>query len=185
MTGIAIAIVIIVLALAVLLAMVARDQLRRRRLRDRFGPEYERAVEHADSRRDAEHELAQRQRRHQELPLRRLPVDVRDRYADEWLEVQELFVDDPVHAIGEADRLVVAVMADRGYPTEDYDQQLADLSVQHAGTLQDYRTAHEIGERAAAGTATTEDLRQAVVRYRALFEGLLGDRVDAGRDDSA
>jgi hypothetical protein len=185
MLGIAIAVIVLVVAGAVLLAMVARDRLRRRRLRDRFGPEYERLVQDAANRRDAEHELAERERRHAELPLRRLPADVRDRYAEQWLAVQELFVDDPVEAVGEGDRLVAALMADRGYPAEGYQQQLADLSVQHAEALQNYRAAHDISDRAIEGTATTEDLRQAMVHYRALFEDLLGERVRIERGNPA
>jgi hypothetical protein len=185
MTGTVIAIIIVVLALIVLAGLAARDQLRRRRLRERFGPEYERLVDGSGNRREAERELAERERRHAELPLRRLPVDARDRYAEQWFAVQELFVDDPVRAVGRGDRLIAELMSDRGYPTSDYQQQLADLSVEHARTLQDYRAARELSGRAAAGTASTEDLRQAMVHYRSLFEELLGDRVRTGRDNSA
>jgi hypothetical protein len=184
MTGTTVAILIVVVALIVLLALAARSQLRRRQLRERFGPEYQRVVEDAGSRREAEHELAERERRHADLPLRRLSADARDRYAQQWLAVQELFVDDPVRAVGDADRLVIALMAERGYPTEDYQQQLADLSVQHAETLQNYRAAHEISDNAAGGQASTEDLRQAMVHYRSLFEELLGDPVRANRSHS-
>jgi hypothetical protein len=185
MTGTTIAIIIVAVALVVLLGLVARSQLRRRQLRERFGPEYQRLVEDAGNRREAEHELAERERRHADLPLRRLPADARDRYTEHWLAVQELFVDEPVRAVGDADQLVVALMAERGYPTEDYQQQLADLSVQHAEALQNYRAAHEISGRAADGQATTEDLRQAMVHYRSLFEELLGERVRTNRDNSA
>jgi hypothetical protein len=197
MTGTAIAIVIVVVVLLAVLAVVGRDQMRRRHLQQQFGPEYARAVEDAGSRREAEQELAERERRHAELPLRALPADARDRYAEQWLGVQELFVDDPVGAVGEADRLIVAVMTARGYETDGYqpaspvgapdgyDRQLADLSVQHAGRLPDYRAAHDISGRAAAGTATTEDLRQAMVHYRSLFEELLGEPVRIERGQTA
>jgi hypothetical protein len=134
-------------------------------------------VADADSPRVVDEELSAREKRHAELPIRALPADARDRYAREWVDVQERFVDVPVEAVGEADRLITAVMAERGYPTEKYEQQLEDLSVEHAYTLDHYRAAHEVSGRAAAGTATTEDLRQAMVHYRALFEELLQERV--------
>jgi FtsZ-interacting cell division protein ZipA len=175
-TAVAVLIVVIVLVLAVLLVL-ARMQARRRRLRERFGPEYERMVADADDPRAVEQELKAREKRHAELPIRALSADARDRYAREWVDVQERFVDEPVEAVSEADRLLTAVMAERGYPTEKYEQQVADLSVEHAGTLDRYRAAHDVSGRAAAGTATTEDLRQAMVHYRALFEELVQERV--------
>ncbi len=177
-------VIVVVLALAALLVL-ARMQSRRRRLRERFGPEYDRMVADAENPRAVDQELSAREKRHAELPIRALAADARDRYAQEWTVVQERFVDVPVEAVGEADRLVTALMAERGYPTEDYQQQLADLSVQHAGTLDHYRAAHEVSGRATAGTATTEDLRQAMVHYRALFEELLQERVRPGGQDGA
>jgi len=179
MSGSTVALIVIVLIVLVLAAvlLVLRPAQRRRRLQGRFGPEYDRVVGEADDRRAAEQELAERERRHAELPIRKLSADARDRYAAEWAGVQERFVDAPVDSVGEADRLVTVLMAERGYPTEGYDQQQADLSVQHAGTLDSYRAAHEISGRAAGGTASTEDLRQAMVHYRALFEELLGEQV--------
>lgn len=185
MTATAIAITIIIVAVVVVLALFGGAELRRRRLRRRFGPEYERTVEAADTRRGAERELADRERRHAELPLRALPADARQRYSTEWYGVQELFVDAPAEAVGDADRLVHAVMADRGYPTNGYEEQVADLSVEHAATLDSYRNAHDISVRAADGTATTEDLRQAMVHYRALFEDLLGEQVQISPGDRA
>jgi len=181
-TAVTVLVIVVVLAVAGLLVL-ARMQARRRRLRERFGPEYERMVAEADSPRAVEHELAAREKRHADLPIRALPADARDRYAKEWLAVQEQFVDAPVEVVGEADRLVTALMGDRGYPTEGYEQQLADLSVEHAQTLDHYRSAHDLSDRAAAGTATTEDLRQAMVHYRSLFEDLLQERVGQGRPD--
>jgi len=181
-TAVAVLIVVIVVVLAALV-VVARMQARRRRLRERFGPEYERMVADADKPRTVEQELSARERRHAELPIRALTADARDRYAREWVVVQERFVDAPVEAVGDADRLLTTVMAERGYPTEKYEQQLADLSVEHARTLDHYRAAHDVNGRAMAGTATTEDLRQAMVHYRALFEELLQERVRPdGRD---
>jgi hypothetical protein len=176
-------IIVVVLVVAALLVL-GRMQSRRRRLRERFGPEYERMVADAGNPRAAEHELSEREKRHAELPIRALPADVRDRYGEQWATVQERFVDVPVESVGEADRLVTSLMAERGYPTEGYEQRLADLSVQHASTLDHYRQAHDVGQRAAAGTATTEDLRQAMVHYRALFEELLQEPVRPNGQDA-
>jgi hypothetical protein len=181
MTGAIVAIVVVVVLALLAFAVVARSRARSRALQERFGTEYERLVEEHDDKRTVERELAERERRHAELPIRALPADVRDRYAEEWLIVQEQFVDQPVQAVGAADELVTRIMGERGYPTEGYEQQLADLSVQHAGTLTSYRSAHEISARTTAGTATTEDLRQAMVHFRSLFEELLGEEVRADR----
>jgi hypothetical protein len=176
-TAIIVVIVVVVLVVAAALAVLALRAARRRRLQERFGPEYERVVADRGSRREAEHELAERERRHAELPIRALPADAQARYASEWVLVQEQFVDAPVESVGAADRLVIELMAERGYPTGGYQQQVTDLSVEHARTLDHYRSAHEISGHAAGGTATTEDLRQAMVHYRALFEELLGEQV--------
>ncbi|MBF6328368.1 hypothetical protein IU452_07525 [Nocardia transvalensis] len=153
--------------------MAMRPSLRRRRLRSKFGPEYDRIMQQSEDRRDAEQELAQRERRHDELNLRALTEEQKHRYQMEWARMQEQFVDDPPRALGSADRLVTAIMADRGYPTESYDQQIADLSVEHAQPLSGYRVAHDIAVRAAEGSASTEDMRTAIVHYRELFHDLL------------
>jgi hypothetical protein len=181
-TAVTILVIVIVLVLVLLLVLV-RMRARRERLRERFGPEYERMVADGKNTRAVEQELAAREKRVADLPLRALPADARDRYANEWVAVQERFVDFPVEAVQDADRLVMQVMADRGYPTEGYEQQLADLSVEHAATLDHYRSAHGVSQLAAAGTATTENLRQAMVHYRALFEELLQERVRPGGQD--
>jgi hypothetical protein len=167
-------VVVAVVALAAVGYFVLQQQKRRTHLRERFGPEYERIVaEHDNNRREAEQELRNREQRHSELDIRPLTQESRDAYASRWIEVQERFVDAPGFAVTEADQLVTAVMAERGYPTEDFEQRLSDLSVGHAATLDHYRTAHEISGRAARKEASTEDLRQAMVHYRALFEELL------------
>lgn len=180
MTTTVVAILILVAIVLLLLALFARPQWRRRRLQRRFGPEYERMLRAGEDRRRVEQELADRQRRHAGLNIRALPADARARYADRWFEVQERFVDEPVAAVRAADELIVALMAERGYPTDGYQQQLVDLSVEHAHQLDSYRTAREVSSLAAANRASTEDLRQAMVRYRSLFEDLLGDRVSVG-----
>jgi hypothetical protein len=168
-----VAVVAVVVVALVAVGYLVLQQRRRDHLRERFGPEYERIVAEHDNRRDAEQELLDRERRHAELDLHPLTEQSRDTYANRWTEVQERFVDAPGFAVTEADQLVTAVMAERGYPTEDFEQRLSTLSVGHAKTLDHYRTAHEISGRAARKEASTEDLRQAMVHYRALFEELL------------
>jgi hypothetical protein len=166
--------VLVILIVVAALAVVGYVVYRRRALRERFGPEYDRVVESADDRRAAERELRERERRHAELELRPLDPASRERYQASWEEIQVRFVDAPGQAVGEADELVTRLIAERGYPTGDYDDQLAHLSVEHARTLDHYRKAHEINEVASRGEATTEQLRQALVHYRALFADLLG-----------
>ena len=169
---------IIVIILIVVIVVVAAAAImygtRRRRLRQRFGPEYDRMVEEKGSRTRAEAELAGRQRRVAGLDIRPLDPAERARYAEDWAAVQEQFVDAPQEAVGAAQRLVMTVMNERGYPTEGSDQMLADLSVEHAAVLDNYRAAYLISQRAADGLASTEDLRQAIIHYRALFQELLG-----------
>lgn len=166
--------VIVVLAV-LLIAGASWVFTRRRALRNRFGPEYDRLVAEQESRTAAERELRERERRHAQLELTPLPPDSRARYAAAWQEIQARFVDSPGEAVGAADELVTRLVAERGYPTEDYDDQLAHLSVEHARTLGHYRDAHEIHLQNERGEASTEQLRQAVVHYRALFADLLGE----------
>lgn len=148
----------------------------RQELRERFGPEYDRAVASAGSETRAERELRQRQERHEALAIRPLPPEQRDRCTRSWDLLQAQFVDDPVAALTGAATLVQKVMADRGYPTGDPGQQYADLSVEHADVLDHYREARavEIGP-----STTTERLREAMVHYRALFSSLLADESTA------
>ncbi|MFD8588563.1 hypothetical protein ACFV1B_03230 [Streptomyces sp. NPDC059637] len=175
-TGTLVTVVVVVLVVLAALAAVAFVRRRnRRRLHERFGPEYERTVEAHDDRRRAEHELREREKRHDALDIRPLRPETRDRYAREWTRVQEEFVDRPDGAVHEADRLVTALMGERGYPTEGFEQQVRDLSVEHGRTLEHYRAAHEVNGRSTSGRATTEELRGAMVHYRALFDELLED----------
>ncbi|WP_336207194.1 LPXTG cell wall anchor domain-containing protein [Nonomuraea sp. LPB2021202275-12-8] len=161
----------------VLIAAIGFVVLRRRRqhLRRRFGPEYEHALNQRDSRSEAEQELRAREKRFATLDITPLTPESRQSYAGQWTRLQQRFVDAPGAAVTEADELVTAAMAERGYPTGGFRQQLADLSVVHGRTLHHYRQAHEISGRATSGEASTEDLRQAMVHYRALFEELLDD----------
>ncbi|MGW3961847.1 hypothetical protein ACWED2_18630 [Amycolatopsis sp. NPDC005003] len=174
-------VLIVVVAVAVLGAVIwlVTQEMQRKRLQQRFGPEYDRAVAEKDSPRAAQRELAERERRHKELDIRPLSASARERYAREWARVQEKFVDQPSAAVGEAEQLLNSLMAERGYPTEGYEQQLADLSVRHAKTLEHYRAAHTTQQKRDA--ASTEDLRDAMVRYRTVFEDLLTDGADDER----
>ncbi|GAA3851843.1 hypothetical protein GCM10022243_16930 [Saccharothrix violaceirubra] len=167
--------VVVVLVVIVGAAVLLKVALQRRRLRGRFGPEYERAVAGADNRMAAERELSAREREYAKLDIRPLNAATRESYARHWTRVQEQFVDDPATAVGEADRLVTDLMAERGYPTDGgHERQVALLSVAHAKTLGHYREAHDINTRHERGEASTEDLRAAMVHYRTLFEDLLG-----------
>jgi hypothetical protein len=170
--GIVILIIVVVVALAVGGWLTAR----RRTLRAKFGPEYNRVVAEQPSRAAAERELHQRERKHAELNLKPLAPDARARYAAEWAKVQARFLDSPRDAVREGDELVTRLVADIGYPTGHDDERLALLSVEHGGALGHYREAHEISLRNARGEASTEQLRQALVHYRALFAELLGEQ---------
>jgi hypothetical protein len=169
-------IVIVILVVLIVLAAGAAAWIvvRRRSLRQRFGPEYDRVVSEQDGRFAAERELRARERRHAELDLHPLSDESRAAYAGSWEEIQARFVDAPNEAVGAADELVTRLISERGYPTENFDEQIAQLSVEHARTLEHYRDAHEIHLRNERGEASTEQLRQALVHYRALFGDLLG-----------
>lgn len=171
------AVVVIIVAVIVVAALLAGLMMaqRRRRLRRRFGPEYDRLVGQRDSRLRAEAELTRRERRVRRLDIRPLTDEARARYSVRWAGLQEEFVDRPADAVFASRVLVTAVMKERGYPTADRDQVLADLSVDHSGTLEHYRAAEQISASGAAGSAATEDLRHAMIHYRALFVELLGE----------
>jgi hypothetical protein len=164
------------IALALLVGMLAAWLVLQRRrstyLRERFGPEYERAVQQIGDRRRAETELEQREKRVEQLQIRPLPLSEARRFAD-----------DPSGAVADADRLVAGVMQARGYPVGDFEQRAADISVDHPDVVEHYRAAHRIALASERGLATTEDLRQAMVHYRALFGHLLEteDIVESGR----
>jgi hypothetical protein len=164
--------VVVVLALA---AIVWRRVSKRRtgQLKEKFGPEYERSKAETGSRRKAESDLAARQTRREGLDIRPLAPEARERYSASWQQVQGRFVDEPGAAVADADRLVSAVMGDRGYPMDDFDQRSADISVDLPHVVDDYRAAHAISMANDHGKASTEDLRQAFVHYRSLFDELL------------
>ncbi len=167
--------ILIVIAAVVVVAVIAMAARQRRTmaLRQRFGPEYDRAMEAQQGRRPAEAELRDRERQRARLDIRPLPEGVRVRFAEEWRDVQERFVDQPSDAVVAADMLVYNVMEARGYPMGDFDSQADLVSVDHPGVVENYRFAHGIRERARAQRASTEDLREALLRYRSLFDELL------------
>ncbi len=168
-------VLIAIAAIAVAFGVIMFVQYQRsKRLRGQFGPEYDRLVSDRGNQRKAEEELVQRQKRIEKFHLRELNAGEVDRFSSAWRKVQAQFVDAPREAVGEADRLVRDVMQTRGYPMSDFAQRAADISVDHPRVVENYRAAHDIAARDAAGRANTEDLRQAMVHYRALFEELLG-----------
>jgi hypothetical protein len=183
---------IIVLAAVVILiiAVLAVMYVRKRRnttadLRQRFGPEYERAVREHGSERKAEARLADREKRVDKLTIRDLDPSERERFVERWGAVQSRFVDSPKGAVAEADDLVSSLMKTRGYPVTDFDQRAADISVDHPRVVENYRSAHEIALRVGKNEATTEDLRTAMIHYRSLFEELVQVPAIVGRRDVA
>ena len=169
-TWVWIAIAAAVVVLVLLAIWMAARKRRRSQLQEGFGPEYDRTVDDMGSRRKAESELKDREKRREELDIRPLRQGARDRYATRWSGVQERFVDNPGAALRDAHTLVIEVMRERGYPTDDFEQRAADVSVDHPHVVENYRAAHSITQR---GDADTEDQRQALVHYRGLFDELL------------
>jgi hypothetical protein len=169
-----------VVVLALIVVAMTRGR-RHRELKDRFGPEYDRAVADVGKRSKAEKELEERAKRVEKLPLHPLAPAEKARFEDLWRTAQAHFVDSPLTAVTEADELVSHVMRARGYPMADFDQRAADLSVDHPSVVDNYRRAHDLTLRAQAGSGSTDDLRQAFVYYRALFAELLESTAVAER----
>jgi hypothetical protein len=168
--------VLIAIAVVAVLAVVVWQALARQRtgrLQQQFGPEYDRALGTTDSKREAEAELQAREERRQQLEIRPLSRAARDRYLQSWQSVQGRFVDDPRGAVASADSLIQSVMAERGYPVDDFDQRAADVSVDHPQVVENYRHGHRLAQASADGSDSTEDLRQAMRHYRALFDELV------------
>jgi hypothetical protein len=145
------------------------------RLQTRFGPEYARAVEESGGRRKAEAGLEKREKRVEGFAIRPLADSDRERYLASWRKVQAEFVDDPNKSVTQADQLLGDVMSTRGYSVSEFEQRSADISVDHPLVVENYRAAHEIAVRHASGLASTEDLRQAMIHYRTLFDELVGE----------
>ncbi len=167
-----IVVVIAVVAVVALGAMVAKNR-RTAMLRDRFGPEYDRAVENTEDRRAAETELLARQKQRAEFDVKPLPEADRLRFAAEWRDLQERFLDEPAESADDADALGTRVMEARGYPMRDFDTQADLVSVDYPQTVENYRLAHAVQQRSRAQQARTEELREALLRYRSLFDELL------------
>ena len=162
--------------IVVLIAVGLILYLQRRRsdaLKQKFGPEYQRTAEKLGDQRKAEAELAAREKRVRKLDIRPLAPDEQARFNQAWNQAQARFVDEPSKAAADADILVKKLMQTRGYPVGDFEQRAADISVDHPDVVSNYRAAREIALRNNAGKATTEDVRQAMVHYRSLFEELL------------
>ena len=179
-------IIAVVAALIVIGAIAAwTKQKRRTQLQERFGSEYDRTVSEQGDRKAAEKDLADRERKRERLDIVPLSPEAQAKYSESWREVQGHFVDDPADAVNEADGLVTNVMRDRGYPIDDFDQRAADISVDHTDVVENYRAAHAVYVKASNGNgsegASTEDLRQGFVHYRALFNELLETREEATR----
>ncbi|GGO80329.1 hypothetical protein [Wenjunlia tyrosinilytica] len=178
----AIVILAAVLVLAAIGYAVLRPKLRTNRLRRRFGTEYDRALaEHGGSTKEAEDALEGRLRRHRGLDIKPLTPQAREMYVARWTGVQEAFVDHPTKAVVDADHLIGDLLKERGYPTRERGEAMDVLSVEHASALQSYRQARDTAQRAVDGKASTEELREAMLRTRTLFAELIG----SGRDDEA
>jgi hypothetical protein len=172
--------VVVVLVVAVVAAYVVRQQRRREELRETFGTEYERAVAREGDVRRGESDLIARRERRDKLDIRPLSPSSRDEYARTWEQTQARFVDDPADALRQADTLIIAVMQERGYPMDDFEQRADDISVDHPDVVQHYRLAHDVSTRvgdhrdvSTVSSVSTEDMRQGFVHYRALFQQLL------------
>jgi hypothetical protein len=166
----------VVIVVAGFAGMLAYRKRRTKRLQTQFGGvEYSRALAEGGSRRKGEAGLEERKERVETLNIRPLAPGDRARYAELWVRIQGRFVDGPGGAVAEADRLLRDLMSTRGYPVSGFEQRAADISVHHPLVIDDYRKAHEIAFRQTRDHASTEDLRQAMIHYRSLFEELVGE----------
>ncbi len=178
----------VVVVIVIVLVALAVTKRRTAMLRRRFGPEYDRTVAARDDRSSAEAELRAREKQRAQIDIKPLPEATRLRFAGEWRDVQERFVDQPAEAVAAADTLIVGVMEARGYPMSDFEAQAALVSVDHPGVVESYRFAHGVRQRSQAQQTDTEDLREALLRYRSLFDELLrpdgtGPKVSAASQD--
>jgi predicted nucleic acid-binding protein len=167
-----------VVAVLAFLLWQALDRRRTGRLQKQFGPEYNRALGGAESKRLAEAELQAREERRQRLDIRPISQAARARYIETWRVTQAQFVDDPRGAVRAADSLIQSVMVERGYPVEDFEQRATDVSVDHPQVVENYREGHRLAQASANGSDSTEDLRQAMRHYRALFDDLVEPAAD-------
>lgn len=181
---IVLAIVVLVAIVAIAIAIMRSRRAASARLRQRFGPEYDRTVqEHGETR--GETQLANRAKRVEKLKVRELAPIERERFTNQWNSLQLRFVDSPKGAVAEADDLLVLLMQTRGYPMSDFDQRAADISVDHPIVVDNYRSAHAIALRLRNGDVSTEDLRRAMIHYRALFDEMVQSTLPSQRSDAA
>ena len=172
------AIIAALIIIAVVVLTAALMMTRRRRsehIKSRFGSEYARVSDEVGGAKKAEAVLAAREKRVAAYTIKPLPAEMRNHFIDTWQNVQAQFVDDPKYAVTRADDLLGEVMRARGYPVHDFDQRTEDLSVDHSEVVQNYRSAHDIALRHSRGEASTEDLRTAMIHFRALFDDLVNE----------
>jgi hypothetical protein len=193
MTALIVVIVVVVLLLLAGGGFVLARRKRSEQLQENFGPEYDRVLDRSGSKSEAEAELADRRKRHSQLDLKSLDPQTRERFRGDWKQIQGEFVDDPGGAVDKADSLVTTIMRERGYPVDDFDQRVDDISVEHPRVVENYREARRVRDAQRSGTTGTEDLRGAVTSYRSLVDALLDESGDGhggdghgdgrGRDD--
>ncbi|KWX68214.1 hypothetical protein [Mycobacterium sp. NAZ190054] len=181
-TVVLIAVLVVVLGIAAIVGWWLSRRRKSARLRQRFGPEYDRALDERGDQRAAEAELLAREEKRNKLDIVELTAEARQEHADTWRRVQTEFVDSPQEAVGRAERLVTRVMRERGYPIDEFEQRAADISVDHPDVVENYRHAHAVYLSQQQGDITTEQARQAFVHYRALFDRLLGSDSDHRAD---
>ena len=177
-------IAVVVLIIVAIVLAIHQNRKRTADFQRRFGPEYDLAVREYGARNKAEANLLARVKRVEGFKIRELTAAERERYMGEWETVQSRFVDHPCGAVTEADELVSSLMQARGFPTGDFKQRAADISVHHAHLVDSYRSANAIASRAGKNEATTEELRSAMIHYRAIFDDLLGTAITASRVDT-
>lgn len=177
-----IAIVVVAIIVLAVLGWVYTQRRRSEQLQERFGPEYDRAVNQYGTKSSAESVLEARQERVESVHLHALPADERDRLEQSWRAVEARFVDDPPGAVVAADDLIGEVMRARGFPKSDFEQRVGDLSATYPDLTNDYRTSHEVALKSRNGDATTEDLRRAMVSCKNIFQELLGSRHENRRE---
>lgn len=171
---IVIAAAVVIAAVVIVAAAASSGRRKTQRLKEQFGPEYDRTIAEVGEQKAAEKELATREHKRSKLDIVALTPESHAAYTRHWQTVQTAFVDDPASAVGDADLLITAVMRERGYPVDDFDRRAADISVDHPTVVEDYRAAHTIHLAQQDGDVGTEAQREAFVHYRALFEKLLG-----------
>jgi hypothetical protein len=173
-----VAVVLVLAIVGIILGVVFASRKRSERFKDQFGAEYDRTVQALGNEKEAQTELDERRKHVDTLNIRPLSMNEHMRYLADWTAVQSKFVDDPGRAIGDADRLIIEVMQLRAYPLSDFEQRAADVSVSYPDLVSNYRAAREIALKNEQQQADTEELRQAMIYYRSLFEELLETEAD-------